>query len=143
MPTNYQLGYAFENLVRECFENEGYLCMRSAGSHTPIDIAAHKNSISIFMQLKTCNSKKELIDLPKLFRSGGVQELVNLPLNVDGDCCICLILVRDMAGIKAYEYNKEHKLWYESTALKDLGIEIKRKRKEKKTDAYKVVFGNK
>jgi hypothetical protein len=40
MATNYARGVAFERRIKKEWEDMGYLCLRSAGSHGPFDLIA-------------------------------------------------------------------------------------------------------
>lgn len=57
--TNYQKGYAFERQVKKILESKGYYVMRSAGSHTVIDLIAFKEDDLLLIQLKSSANDKE------------------------------------------------------------------------------------
>ena len=38
--TNYKRGYAFERKVMQMFKDAGWVCARTAGSHSPVDVIA-------------------------------------------------------------------------------------------------------
>mgnify|MGYP001559066270 CR=1 FL=1 len=44
MQTNYQKGRSGEYYIINILEQRGYICIRSAGSHSPIDILAAKGA---------------------------------------------------------------------------------------------------
>lgn len=52
MTTNYTRGRAFEYRVREDLHGRGYLVIRSAGSHSPIDLLAGRLGHGIGVQVK-------------------------------------------------------------------------------------------
>lgn len=52
MATNYQRGYVFERRVMKALTDEGYFCVRSGGSHTPVDIVALDRNVTILIQCK-------------------------------------------------------------------------------------------
>jgi Holliday junction resolvase len=51
--TNYQKGANFERLVLKDLRNKGWLAIRSAGSHSKIDILAVKEGLIRAIQCKT------------------------------------------------------------------------------------------
>ena len=53
MVTNYQRGRHFEYRVRQHFIKEGYIVLRSAGSHTFSDLLAMKGGEILLIQCKT------------------------------------------------------------------------------------------
>jgi HJR/Mrr/RecB family endonuclease len=58
---NYLNGRKFEYKIRDYFESKGYVVIRSAGSHTPIDLVAFDRFGVCFIQ---CKHKK--IRLPEI-----------------------------------------------------------------------------
>lgn len=115
---NYKKGYGFEKLIQKRFEDKGFFCMRSSGSHTPIDLAAHKQRLHIFMQLKKSD---KLIDLHNLFSQIEVRNFLNLPIE-DSLLVKRFIVVQDLMGIRTYEYNPSRKGWQEVLYLQELEI---------------------
>jgi Holliday junction resolvase len=67
----YKKGRSFEYYIMNKKKKEGYFCMRSAGSHSPIDIVAIKNGRIELIQAKAGCSlhKKERVSLLKLANS--------------------------------------------------------------------------
>lgn len=51
--TNYQKGRRLEYRVKKHFEDKGYLVIRSAGSHSPIDLIAISPFEVVFIQVKS------------------------------------------------------------------------------------------
>ena len=49
---NYQRGVAFEYKVMKYLKERDWLCVRSAGSHGPVDIVAIKDEITWLIQCK-------------------------------------------------------------------------------------------
>lgn len=71
MTTNYARGRAFEYKVRDIFIALDYLLLRSAGSHTPIDlIAINGDGGVLFIQCQTGRwfAKAKLDELRKVAR---------------------------------------------------------------------------
>ena len=52
MATNYQRGAAFERKVARDLESHGYVTVRSAGSHSPVDVVAMKYGTIAAVQCK-------------------------------------------------------------------------------------------
>lgn len=52
MATHYQHGRAFEYRIKKDLEGRGYYCVRAAGSHSKIDVAAIKGEVAAFVQCK-------------------------------------------------------------------------------------------
>lgn len=50
--SNYQRGANFERRVKKHYENQGYFVLRSAGSHSPVDLLALGTSGAILIQVK-------------------------------------------------------------------------------------------
>lgn len=71
MTTNYARGRAFEYRVRDIFGDLNYVVLRSAGSHTPIDlIAIDVNGKVLFIQCQRGRwfAKEKLVELCKVAR---------------------------------------------------------------------------
>lgn len=68
MATNYQRGSEFERQVKKKLEAQGYYVMRSAGSHTVVDVLAIKEDSILLIQCKTSNVET-IPDLKQLFKS--------------------------------------------------------------------------
>jgi hypothetical protein len=69
MTTNYARGRAFEYRVRDIFIGLDYLVLRSAGSHTPIDLIAidvHRKVLFIQCQRGRWFAKAKLAELRKV-----------------------------------------------------------------------------
>jgi hypothetical protein len=49
---NYESGRRFEYRVMRDLEKRGYYCVRSAGSHSKIDVVAVKDAFCLFIQCK-------------------------------------------------------------------------------------------
>ena len=146
MPTVYNQGAAFERHILWAFNQSGYFCMRSAGSHSPVDLAAHNRIYHIFMQLKSSAQKKDVLDLGRLWHSEEIEEFKNLPIN-EGTLVhpngylttVRLIITKDISGIKAYKLNSWG-LWEQTTEFDHI-IHRKKPRKEKQDPALAAVFG--
>ena len=52
MATNYQRGYAFENKIVNFFRGKGFFAVRTAGSHTPVDVIAWDEDSFYLIQAK-------------------------------------------------------------------------------------------
>ena len=52
MATQYARGRAFEYRVKSLLEKHGYFVMRSAGSRSPVDLVAFRETQTIFIQCK-------------------------------------------------------------------------------------------
>ena len=67
---NYISGRKFEYRVRDYFESIGYFVLRSAGSHTPVDLLAvnKKCGMIYLIQCKHGTNKISKIDIEKLFK---------------------------------------------------------------------------
>lgn len=68
MSTNYERGYNFERQVKLKLEAKGFYVMRSAGSHTVIDLIAFKEDEMLLIQLKSSSTQKEP-DVKQLLKS--------------------------------------------------------------------------
>lgn len=55
--TNYRKGYVVELRAMKDLEKEGHVCIRSSGSHSPVDIVAVKSHIARFIQVKSLKRK--------------------------------------------------------------------------------------
>jgi Holliday junction resolvase len=76
---NYVSGARFERRVKEYYENMGYFVVRSAGSHSPVDLVAiKKNGSALFIQCKTDGkmSPKEKAELIAVSKKAGAIPLV-------------------------------------------------------------------
>ena len=51
--SRYSRGAAFEYQVKHDLESKGFVCVRAAGSHTPVDVYAFGNGRIVFVQCKT------------------------------------------------------------------------------------------
>jgi Holliday junction resolvase len=51
--SNYSRGANFERRVQKYFENAGYFVLRSAGSHSPVDLVTLKGGEISLIQCKT------------------------------------------------------------------------------------------
>lgn len=51
--TQYARGANFEREIRNDLDGKGYFCVRSAGSHSPVDILALDEGCTLFIQAKT------------------------------------------------------------------------------------------
>ena len=66
--SNYSRGADFERRVQRYFEKLGYLVIRSAGSHSPIDLSAMKSGEISLIQCKidgvlSVAERKQLADM--------------------------------------------------------------------------------
>lgn len=52
MSTMYARGADFERLVKKSYEEQGYLVIRSAGSHSPVDLVAMQKGLTVLIQCK-------------------------------------------------------------------------------------------
>lgn len=66
---NYVAGRAFEYARKKHWEKEGYLVMRTAGSHGAFDLIAVKdNSVPFFIQCKRCETPAQMKKLISQFK---------------------------------------------------------------------------
>jgi len=73
--SNYHKGYKFEKEVIQFYKDQGYFCLRSAGSHTPVDVLAIDDLSNhvFFIQCKYGNTRmtgkeiQSLLDLAKRY----------------------------------------------------------------------------
>ena len=63
--TNYARGRAFEYRVKKHYEGQGWLVLRTAGSHGPVDLVCLKHDFRpVFIQCKNRKpTKKEMTEL--------------------------------------------------------------------------------
>ena len=66
--TNYSRGRATEYERIEYFKKNGFQAIRTAGSHSPVDIIAWDRVSIYFEQLKLCKSKKFYPDRKELLK---------------------------------------------------------------------------
>lgn len=73
--TIYSRGRAFEYRVRDFLKRNGWFVIRSAGSKTPVDLAAFKSNRTVFLQCKASKTptlakkeRKALIMLKRTLR---------------------------------------------------------------------------
>ncbi|MGQ9514003.1 MAG: hypothetical protein ACUVTL_02985 [Thermoproteota archaeon] len=62
----YRAGRALEYRAIEILKEEGWLCIRSAASHSPIDIVAGKDGHVLFVQVKSARSRMSRSELGEL-----------------------------------------------------------------------------
>ena len=72
MTTSYERGRNAEYTVKRMLQDKGYFVLRSAGSHTPIDLLAGNGKDRLAVQVKyggslSAEAKKELLKLAKTF----------------------------------------------------------------------------
>lgn len=77
---NYKKGSAFERKIQKHFESRGWFVIRSAGSHTPVDLVVlfknqHLTTEPLLIQ---CKSSKKMIDILQLFKDKNIKELETL-----------------------------------------------------------------
>jgi len=77
MTTNYKRGYALEQKVKHFYESNGYIVIRSAGSHSPIDLVAIPTPEAIGRRIQFIQCKKT--QLPKA-NIGNLQELIDIAI---------------------------------------------------------------
>ncbi len=70
--SNYSRGANFERRVQKHFEKAGYFVMRSAGSHSPVDLVTFKGGEVSLIQCKTdgaisVGERQQLQELRKAF----------------------------------------------------------------------------
>ena len=70
----YERGRSGEYRVKGLLEDQGYLVIRSAASHTPIDLLAAKDGVRLAVQVKvkggfTKGEKEELLRWAKRFEA--------------------------------------------------------------------------
>lgn len=77
---SYQRGSNFERQVQHKLEEQGYYVMRSAGSHTVVDVMAIKEDSILLIQCKTSNVENipDLKQLLKSFESNGDKTNIKL-----------------------------------------------------------------
>jgi Holliday junction resolvase len=64
--TNYTRGRSNEYRAIKALEKDGWFCSRSAGSHSPVDIFAGKNGITLLVQVKSGKARASASDLSTL-----------------------------------------------------------------------------
>jgi len=89
MTTNYRRGYDFENKIVNHFRGLGFFAVRTAGSHSPIDVIAWDSESVYLIQAKTgrlgpteLEATKETlrgVPFPMLFRGGTFPALADNP----------------------------------------------------------------
>jgi Holliday junction resolvase len=57
--TNYRRGYEIERKIVNMLRDEGYIAVRSAGSHSPIDVFGIKPDIIRLVQVKRVKTYRE------------------------------------------------------------------------------------
>lgn len=73
----YKRGYGFENRILNKLKDAGYEGLRSAGSHSPVDIVVWDWNKTFLIQCKHSNKKD--IDFNALFRDTNVVRLTLMP----------------------------------------------------------------
>lgn len=74
MASQYQRGATAERRVKKYFEERGYFVVRSAGSHSPVDLVAVLDGKVTFVQVKSGQAKmtkaeeEKFIDLGRQYR---------------------------------------------------------------------------
>ena len=62
----YRRGADFERRVKKHFEGEGFLVVRSAGSHSPIDLIAMREGVFMLIQVTIDRKQKSIAELDEL-----------------------------------------------------------------------------
>ena len=73
MLTNYQRGSNFERQIKDKLTKKGFYCMRSAGSHSVVDVCAISEDKVFLIQCKT-SSTEELPNIQQLFKPTEVKQ---------------------------------------------------------------------
>jgi len=78
LPSSYVRGRSAEYWVKSLLEDQGYLVIRSAASHTPIDLLAAKDGVRLAVQVKVKSSftKEEKAELLKWATQFGAKPLL-------------------------------------------------------------------
>jgi Holliday junction resolvase len=70
MASKYNRGANAERRVKKYYEERGYFVVRSAGSHSPVDLVAVRDGRITFVQVKSGESPMPKRDVDKLIRLG-------------------------------------------------------------------------
>lgn len=93
---NYTKGRRWEYALKKQWEANGYMVLRTAGSHGPFDLVAIKNGCYIaLIQAKVCATEAEAKRLQAAFQSSP-------PLSQSGHCYEQFICIK-VDGGKVYE----------------------------------------
>ncbi|MFN3621476.1 MAG: hypothetical protein ACK4TI_01155, partial [Nitrososphaerales archaeon] len=78
MPSSYERGRSAEYRVKDTLEDLGYLVIRSAASHTPIDLLAAKKGERLAVQVKVRGTlmKEERGELLKWAKEFGAKPIL-------------------------------------------------------------------
>jgi len=77
LPSPYARGRSAEYLVKGMLEDQGYLVIRSAASHTPIDLIAAKDGEVLAIQVKKGRiARKDKIQLIKWAKQFGAKPIL-------------------------------------------------------------------
>jgi len=79
--TNYRRGGTYEYIAKKQLEEQGYVVIRSAGSHGPADLVATNDWEIKFIQIKFQKDKK--INLNKY--SEDIEALRKIPISLHND----------------------------------------------------------
>lgn len=70
MATNYSRGAAAERRVKKYFEERGFFVVRSAGSHSPVDLVALRDGRVTLVQVKSGQGRMSRAEVEKFCRLG-------------------------------------------------------------------------
>lgn len=82
MATNYSRGYSAENKCVNELKANGWVAMRTAGSHGPADVVAANDNYTLFIQVKKVRNEKGV----KAALREGIEEISQMPRT---SCCRC------------------------------------------------------
>jgi len=66
----YRKGRSYEYRAMEILRGEGWLCSRSAASHSPMDIVAGKDGTALLVQVKAGRSRASKEEVEEMRRWG-------------------------------------------------------------------------
>ena len=94
----YVSGANFERQVKKQWEEDGWIVVRSAGSHGPADLVAAKGGIIRWIQCKTDGnlSKKEIDALKRVVKIGGGIALLAYKEKIKGKNTVTVVRVAAM-----------------------------------------------
>lgn len=92
MNKNYISGRRFEYSIKKELEKQGWIAIRSAGSHSPFDIIAIKNDKILLLQLKHYKEK-----LPRTVEEREREKFENL--NIEKELKVTYSIITDKKQI--------------------------------------------
>ncbi len=109
MKKKYKTGTKYEYKAKKELEKEGYLVIRSAGSHSPFDLIALGALEVIFIQIKKCKILKEAEKAIKNFKKKmkKLDKLYDIEKAVDKDINFSIWIWVERKGWIKYKYLEE------------------------------------